>query len=408
MRYVIVGNGVAGITAAFTLRARDARAEITVVSGESDYFFSRTALMYAYLDRMTLRDLEPYERKVYDAQRITRRRAWVRGLDTAQHRLTLDDGSTLGYDKLLIASGSSPRRAEWPGLAEAKQGVVTFVSLQDLAQCESLTPSTRRAVVVGGGLIGVELAECLVHHGVEVEFLVREPSYWPVALKPDEAVLVEEEIRAHGVHLRMQEEVARVKVDAAGRVAGVETSTGRAIECQMLGVCIGVQPNIAWLGGALEVGRGVLVTPDFRASAPDVWAAGDCAEIGRILEQIWYSAKRQGELAARSMLGDDIDYRPPLFYNSAKFFAMEYTTVGQVANAPAGSRDYFYAVPGRRASVRVVEHAGAVVGFNMLGSRWNHRVLEQWVHERRSLDAVVADLPRAQFDVEFGRVQVTA
>ncbi|MBM3794591.1 MAG: NAD(P)/FAD-dependent oxidoreductase [Acidobacteria bacterium] len=408
MRYVIVGNGVAGITAAFTLRARDLRAEITVVSGESDYFFSRTALMYAYLDRMTLRDLEPYEREVYDVQRITRRRAWVRSLDTAQHRLTLDDGSALSYDRLLIASGSSPRRADWPGLADAQQGVVTFVSLQDLAQCEALTPSTRRAVVVGGGLIGVELVECLVHHGVEVEFLVREPSYWPVALKPDEALLVEEEIRAHGVDLRMREEVARVKVDAAGRVAGIQSSTGRATECQMLGVCIGAQPNVAWLGGALDVGRGVRVTSDFRASAPDVWAAGDCAEIGRILEQIWYSAKRQGELAARSMLGDDIDYRPPLFYNSAKFFELEYTTVGEVASAPSGSREYFHRVPGPRASVRVVEHEGAVVGFNMLGSRWNHRVLEQWVRERRSLEAAVADLPRAQFDVEFGRVRVTA
>lgn len=84
MHYVIIGNGVAGITAAFTLRQRDPRARVTVISGESDYFISRTAMMYAYMDRMHVRDLEPFERKAYDKQRIERVRAWVRDFDASR------------------------------------------------------------------------------------------------------------------------------------------------------------------------------------------------------------------------------------------------------------------------------------------------------------------------------------
>lgn len=414
MNYAIVGNGVAGTSAAFRLRQRDPAASITLISGESDYFFSRTALMYAYMDRMNLRDLEPFERKAYDAQSIERRRAWVRDLNAETRELRLADGSTLAYDKLLLATGSVPNSPNWPGLAGVKEGVTHFVSLQHLEACERLTPSTKRAVVVGGGLIGVELVECLRHHNVEVDFLVREPSYWPIALAPEEGALVAEEIRHYGVNLRLAEEVAEVRSDpATGRVTAIRTNQGADLACQMLGICIGVRPGIDWLRAVATppaLGRGIQVSPQFRTSLPDIFAAGDCAEIARqngsapVIEQIWYSAKRQGELAAQSMLGDLIAYEPPLFYNSAKFFELEYTTVGQAVNLPAGAEAFFHRVPGRRASLRIASSDNAVIGFNMLGARWNHTHFETWIRERRSLDYVMAHLHQAQFDVEFGRL----
>ena len=414
MHYVIVGNGVCGITAAFTLRSRDSKARITVISGESDYFFSRTALMYAFMDRMNHRDLEPYERKVYDRQRIERRRAWVGDLDARRKRLRLDNGEDLAYDRLLLATGSRPNSVDWPGLGEVRDGVVHFVSLQDLAECERLAPTTRQAAVVGGGLIGVELVECLVHHGIAVRFFVRADWYWPMALGPEEGEMIGEHIRRHGVDLRFQEEVERVEAGPDGRVARVISKRGLEYSCEMFGITIGVRPSIDWLRGVTtppELGRGIKVGPDFRTSCPDVWAAGDCAEIDlggerRLVEQIWYSARRQGELAARSMLGDRVEYKPPLFYNSAKFFEIEYTTVGKVTGIPEAAVSFSYRAPDREAAVRIVEHGGAVIGFNMLGSRWNHAHLERWIHERRSLGEVVERLHEAQFDVEFGRLDL--
>ncbi len=412
MHYVMIGNGVAGITAALKIRERDRHARISVIGGESDYFFSRTALMYAFMDRMNPRDLEPYERKSYDAQRIERIRGWAAGLDANRKIVRLDDGREIAYDRLLLAGGSVPNRAPWAGLDTVRDGVVQFVSLQNLADCERLTPSTRQAVVAGGGLIGVELVECLVHHGVEVDFLVRDSWYWPVALNREEGAIVSDHIRHCGVRLHLEQEVDRVTAGADGRVSSVRTNKGVEFPCQLLGTCIGVRPAIDWLkSGApgLALGRGIKVADDFRASLPDVWAAGDCAEFtrpdgGSLLEQIWYSAKRQGESAARAMLGDTAAYRPPLFYNSAKFFEIEYTTVGEVTRAPAGATTFFHRVPGKDASIRIVENEGAVVGVNLLGSRWNHKWFEKWIAERRSMAHVVANLHLAQFDVEFGRL----
>jgi NADPH-dependent 2,4-dienoyl-CoA reductase/sulfur reductase-like enzyme len=410
MHYAIIGNGVAGVTAALRLRERDPRAEITIVSGESDYFFSRTALMYAYMDKMDLPALEPFERKVYKKQSLRLVKDWVTDLDAGARKLRLQSGGALTYDKLLLATGSVANPVTWPGMENVKDGVVNFVSLQDLQSCERLTPSTRHAVVVGGGLIGIELVECLRHHGVGVTFLVREPWYWPVALDQQEAGMIAAHIRENGVDLRIQEEIARVEAGPGGRIAAIETKAGERIECQMLGVTAGVRPNIDWLRKVAtppELGRGIVTDTGFATSLPGVYAAGDCAQIGSLIEQIWYSAKRHGELAAKAMLGDPVDYKPPIFFNSSKFFEIEFTTVGEVIKAPAEARHFFHQLTGKHVSIRVVSHNGAVIGFNMLGSRWNHNVLERWIAERKTPGEVVPLLHLAQFDVEFGRADLS-
>jgi NAD(P)H-nitrite reductase large subunit len=409
MHFVIIGNGVAGITAAFAMRERDASAAITVVSGESDYFFARTALMYVYMDRMQPRDLEPHERAVYEKKRIRCVRAWVRDIDSEHKHIVLDSGEAIAYDKLLIATGSAPNRFPWPGLDSARDGVVQFVSMQDLERCERLTPSTKRAVVVGGGLIGIELVECLAHHGVHVTFLVRDQWYWPIALGSQEGEMVAAHIRKHGVDICLEEEVASVESNADARVRSIRTNRNRELPCEMLGVAIGVRPAIDWLRAIatpLALGRGILASRDFRTSLGDIFVAGDCAEIEGVgVEQIWYSAKRQGELAAQSMLGDKVHYTPPIFFNSAKMFEIEYTTVGRMAD---GAGSFYYRQPGRDVSIRIAAEGGAVVGFNMLGSRWDHRKLSAWIEARRTPAEAMASLHQAQFDIEFGRFDLAA
>lgn len=418
MHYVIIGNGVAGVEAAHTLRARHdpERARITLISKESDYFFSRTALMYAYMEDLDRRDMEPYERGSYERQSIELVRDEVVDLDASSKTLTLAEGGSMSWDKLLLAVGATPRLVPFEGLDRVEEGVVHFVSMQDLDECERLTWSTEQAVVVGGGLIGIELTECFLHHGLETTLLVREPYYWPAALTEPEGELVTAHIRDHGVDLRHEEELAEILVDDRGRVRAVRTDEDEEIPCQMLGICIGVAAHTEWLEGCQtppETGRGICVGRDFRTSLEDVWAAGDCVEIEQgegedpIIETIWYSARRHGRLAAQSMLGDQVRYEPPLFYNSSKFFDLEYTTVGDVTGAPEGARAIWRKMPDEPISQRLVflpEQGRRVVGFNMLGSRWNHRLLERWIHERRDVDWVLEHLEQAQFDVEFGRV----
>lgn len=402
MHFAIIGNGVAGVTAALALRERDRSAKITLISGESDYFFSRTALMYAFMDRMTLRDLEPMERKAYDAQRIERIRGWVKDLDAHSRTLTLDSGKTIQYDALLLATGSRANQLAVPGAADVRQGMVNFVTLQDLEQCEKYTRLGGKAVVVGGGLIGIELVECLVHHGMKVDFLVRDPWYWPAALDKEEAAMVTAHLRHHGVNVLLEESVAEIKTGSTGKVEAIISKSGNRYDLELLGVAVGVHPSIEWLATtktAPKVNRGILVDSAFRTSLPQVWAAGDCAELEATgtIEQIWYSAKRHGELAAKSMLGDKIDYHPPIFYNSSKFFEIEFTTTGRM-----GPENFYHRFEGKECSIRTSWENSAVTGFNMLGSRWNHEFFERWITERRTPEYVMEHLAEAQFDVEFG------
>ena len=155
---VIIGNGVAGITAARTLRKHTADT-ITVISGESDHFFSRTALMYIYMGHMTYRDTKPYEDSFWRKNRIDLLRGWVERVDTGKHRVILSGGRELPFDVLILATGSRSNRFGWPG--QDLPGVQGLYSLQDLELMEQNTGSIDRGVIVGGGLIGVETAEML-------------------------------------------------------------------------------------------------------------------------------------------------------------------------------------------------------------------------------------------------------
>ncbi len=407
-KFLIIGNGVTGVTAAMTIRARAPQAEITIISGESPYFFSRTAMMYALMGHMELPQLEPYERSVWKQKKIHLVHDWVTDIDATRGLVSTSSSRSFAFDRLLLATGSCPRQPDWPGLAEARSGVVNFVSKQDLEKCEQLIPSARNATVVGGGLIGVELVECLVHHKVPVRFLVREPHFFHAALGKGEAAIVEAHLRHHGIDLRTNETVARVGLGQNAQVAEIETSTGQNHPCDLLGVTIGVEPAVSWLRTVStppKIGRGIRVDDSFQTSIPSIYAAGDCAEIGSsgFVEQLWYSAKRQGELVARSMTGDKVSYARPVFFNSSKFFDLEFTTVG-LPHPGAGDREYFSSIPGRPVSVRLIEHNGAFAGISLLGSRWRHELFERWIAEAQPVSFVIENLEKAQFDVEFGRV----
>lgn len=417
MHYVILGNGVAGTEAALALRARDAEARITLVSAEYEHFFSRPALMYVFAGQLTLRDTEPYDRGLLARMSFASRTGRVTALDAAAHALVFEDGSRLGYDRLLLAVGSAGRRPAWSG-AEGS-GVHFFVTVQDLAGLDRAARPGMRAAVVGGGLIGVEVAEILKARGLQVTFVIREAWYFPVALDRNEATLVAEHLRSHGIDVRLGATVHEVVRDGDGRVRGVRLADGGDVPADLVVATIGVVPNTGLLAGsAVTLAQdGAIETDDaLRTSVPDVWAAGDCARVtwldgSRRPEQLWYTARDQGRVAARSMLGDEVSYRRGTWYNSAKFFDLEYTTAGWVpasvgpggspVQPPADLRTWFQRVPGRLESQRIVVKGDRVVGFTMLGSRWNHEALLQWIGERRSLDWVLQHLGEAQFDEEF-------
>ena len=371
--------------------------------------------MYIYMGHMGYAQTKPYPDSFWADNRIELIRGWVSLVEASTRTLRFEGGRTLRYDQLLIATGSRPNRFDWPG--QELQRVSGMYSLQDLARLEAASPSLRRGAVVGGGLIGVELAEMMHSRGIGVTMLVRESSYWNGGLPAEESRIVTEVIREQGIDLRLSTELVQIEADDHGRACAVLDSTGSRTEVGFVGLCAGVSPNVAFLeGSGIEVGRGVRVDCQLRSSTAHVFAAGDCAEVVRSTDQagqvvaVWYTGRKMGETVAANILGQEQRYEPGVWFNSAKFFDLEYQVYGEVPAETAGvepdtapSSSLFWMADDRRHSVRIVHRNGRVVGFSLLGIRYRHRVCERWIEEQRSIDEVLAQLKDAHFDPELQR-----
>lgn len=410
MNVAIIGNGVAGITAARHIRKLSDH-QITVISYETEHHFSRTALMYVYMGHMTYQNIKPYEDWFWQKNRIDLVNGYVEGIDTDTQQLSISGGRVIGYDALIIATGSKSNKFGWIG--QDLDGVQGLYSWQDLQAMERNTKGINRGVVVGGGLIGIEVAEMLHSRRIPVTFLVREQHYWNNILPTEEADMIGRHIRQQHIDLRLGSELKEILADEQGRVRGVITGTGEEIPCQFVALTAGVSPNIEVVKrSAVETGRGVLVNDFFETNIPNVYAIGDCAEfhepkpLAPKVEQLWYTGKMHGEVVAHTICGTRTRYHRGVWFNSAKFFDVEYQTYGYVGNKLRdGEATLYWEHPEGLHSIRINYDAASRVvnGFNLFGIRYRQEVCSRWIREGRTLDYVVQNLGEANFDPEFFR-----
>ena len=406
---VIVGNGIAGVTAARHIRKLSAH-RITMISDETLQPYSRTALMYIYMGQLKAQDTWLYEEEFWSRNRIDRIQDRVDHIDPRGRAVTLASGGSIIYDELILATGSKTTRFEWPG--QDLDGVGGLYHLQDLERMSAWTSDVNNAVVVGGGLIGIEMAEMLRSRGIGVTFLVREKSYSDAVLPAEESAMVNREILRYGIDLRLDTQLAAIEDDGKGRVCAVVTDKGERIPCGFVGLATGVTPNIDFLRDAgMAIGQGILVDAHLRTSADHIYAIGDCAEIrhpqpGRKpIEAVWYTGRMMGQTVARTICGNPTPYDPGIWFNSAKFFSIEYQTYGRIAPIlTPEEKSVFWEHPDGRRSIRInyTAHSGAVIGFNLMGVRFRHEVCARWIAEGRNIRDVLRDLDEAAFDPEFG------
>ncbi|MGB4400448.1 MAG: NAD(P)/FAD-dependent oxidoreductase [Daejeonella sp.] len=405
---VIIGNGIAGVTAARHIRMLSDK-RITIISAESEYFFSRTALMYIYMGHMKFEHTQPYDTHFWKDNKIDLVKGYVEHVDVYKKTLHLDGGETISYDKLIIASGSKSNMFNWPG--QSLDGVTGLCTKQDLGNLEKFTPGCKTAVVVGGGLIGIELTEMLLSRKINVTFLVREKSFWNTVLPDGESQLLNTHILEHGVDLRLETELKEINADENGRVNSVLTSRGEIIPCQIVGLAAGVSPNIEFLRkSGIELGIGVRVNRFLETNIDHIYAVGDCAEQleplpnRKSIEAVWYTGRMMGETLAQTICGNRMEYNPGNWFNSAKFLDIEYQTYGWIWNKPRDNESHFYwEHSSGKKCIRICydKNTSTFLGINTFGIRMRHEFFDHALAENRSVDYIIDNLSSANFDPEF-------
>jgi len=286
---------------------------------------------------------------------------------------------------------------------------------QDLENLEKYAPNNnvcKRAVIVGGGLIGIELAEMLHSRHIPVTFLVREDSFWSGVLPKEESAMINREILSVGIDLRLGVNLKEIKGDNNGKVTSIIiTETGEEINCDIVGLTAGVSPNIDFIKeSTIEIGRGVKVNRFLETNVKDVYAIGDCAEqheaIGnrRPIEAVWYTGRMMGETLAQTICGNRIEYKPGHWFNSAKFVDIEYQTYGWVwaQTKENEARFYWEHKDGNKCiHLNYDKDTREFIGINTFGIRMRHDFFDEILTKKHSVDYVLEHLSDANFDPEF-------
>jgi len=306
--FVIVGNGAAGFRAAKAIRRADSAAQISLFTQDRYPFYLRRQLGDFLSGNLTLSELIFQSRNAYRRERIdlflmTR----VDRLDPRQHEVRFSSGHRARYDRLLLATGTEAVPLDVPGAS--LEGVARFDSLSAAVATRQLAQTARRAVILDEGLIGLNLAESFAVRGLKTTYLLAGERFWPRMLDDTTASLVESLLEEGGVALHRAARVRNI-VGAGSRAIGVEVADGRVVAADLVACGCRRRPAVQLLGGSgIEVGRGIRVDTALRTSQPDVFAAGDVAELVGPDDDAspeppfcWQRAWTQGGEAAASML----------------------------------------------------------------------------------------------------------
>ena len=336
MRYVVIGTGVAGISAVEAIRGVDRSGEIVMLGDDPHGYYSRPGLAYILTGELQDETLFPKKREDYLPLKFKYKKARVVRIDRANKNLHLDDKTHLTYDKLLIATGASAIPLTVPGAN--LQGVMKLDHLEDARGILKHAKRGRTAIVVGGGITALELTEGLLARGVHVHYLLRGNRYWSNVLDEHESRIVEGRLQAEGVTLHFHSEVQEI-IGKSGKVRGVRLLDGRTMKCDMLAYAVGIKPRMELAQSAdLALDRGILVNEYLQTSDPNIYAAGDVAQVydpltGRsVLDSLWSPAREQGYAAGLNMAGKSQAYVKMVPFNVTRLAGLTTTIIGAVGH----------------------------------------------------------------------------
>ncbi len=397
MRFVVIGNGIAGNTAAEKVRELDPRAEITMVSDESESFYTACALPHYLSGDIKRNALFVKRRRDYQSHRIKPVFGCrVVALDTANKKVIFDGGS-LDYDRLVLATGARPLVPPIEGVQ--LPGVCTFKYIGDAARIAKHIPET--AVVVGSGPIGTEVAIALRKKGAKVYIIELMGRMMPRLFDDRAASLLSGILAARGIEVSTGERALRIVGN--GRVEAIVTDK-RTVGCELIVMAAGMRANseIAKEAGISVAARGgIIVDRQMMTSSSEVFACGDCVEAADFLTgapsmiQLWHNAKDQAEVAASNAAGTQRNYSGSINITSLDVFGNHAVSFGTVQADLAG-----------RAGIEVIDKAHGENGYHRLVLDHGRIVGAQFVGDLEDMGAVLFSLIRKdklQDLVEFGQ-----
>jgi nitrite reductase (NADH) large subunit len=362
---VVVGNGMAGIRAVEeVLRRAPGRFRVTLIGAEPHTAYNRIMLSPVLAGEKRFEDIITHDREWYAANRITLRSGVrVSGLDRAAKTLSLGAGETLGYDRLVLATGSNPVVLSVPG--HDLPGVVAF---RDAADVEAMLVAARpgaRAVVIGGGLLGLEAANGLRQRGMEVTVLHLMPHLMERQLDAEAAGLLRAELERRGI--RIITEAATEAIIGEGRATGVRLMDGRVLPADLVVMAVGVRPNVDLaLEAGLTVGRGVVVDDHMQTSDPAILAVGECVEHAGTCYGLVAPLYEMGAVLADTLAGTRRAYLPAVTATRLKVTGVDLFSAGDFA--PAEDReDVVLRDPARGVYRRLVLRAERLIGAVLYG-----------------------------------------
>jgi NAD(P)H-nitrite reductase large subunit len=336
MNYVVVGNGPAGTGAVEAIREVDREGRITVISDEAVKNYSKPLISYLLAKKVKKNQLAQREEDFYERRRVElvlKKKAVKLEIDSKN--VVLGDRGKIPFDKLLIATGGSPIPLSIIG--QDAGGIFSFTRLEDV---EALTRYMRespvqKAVVVGGGLIGLKATEALIERGITVTIVELADRILSTTFDRKASEIIAGVLKKEGCQVLLQNTLSRIIADRSKKVKAVILRDERKIPCDLVILAVGVVPNCDLVKGtAIRCDRGILVDAHMQTSLANIYAAGDCCQVqdfftktSRVIP-IWPNALRQGKIAGSNMAGRVKEYEGALAMNSVELCGIPTISVG--------------------------------------------------------------------------------
>jgi nitrite reductase (NADH) large subunit len=343
--YVIIGSGNAGVTAAETIREYDKKCKITLINGESKRFYFRSSLLEFIKGEIAEEQMMARPKKFYQLKNIDlldNIRAQKIVPETKQ--VIIDKDNIIKYDKLLIATGAVTSLPNIKGTE--LRGVKTCRSFADVQDIIELAKHSKNVVVIGGGILGIELADALSKKNNRVTLLEAETRLGGKLFDPCTALRVLEELHKKRIDVRLKEGAKELR-GREDHVSEVRTTKGKILKTNLVIFCTGMRPNVNFLhGSGLDIEKGILVDNTLKTNDNNIYAAGDVAQVNvpeygeHVLRQNWYESAKMGEVAALNMIGESATYYPAVRYHCTNITGIPYACIGELSPKSKLRKEY--------------------------------------------------------------------